>query len=66
MKENESITKHIHDFRSHLDLLLKVGCLVRDNEGIITLMQSLPPSYKEFASFLRSQASIILESLIHI
>ena len=64
MKENESVTKHIHVFRSHMEQLLVAGCPTQDDEAILTLMRSLPPSYRSFISSLRRQPGITLQSLI--
>ena len=64
MKENESVTKHIHVFRSHLEQLSATGCPTQDDEAILTLMRSLPPSYRSFISSLRRQPGITLQSLI--
>ena len=48
MKENESIIKHIHKFKSCLEQLLAAGITIQDDEAIITLMRSLPQSYTTF------------------
>jgi len=64
MKENESVTKHIHVFRSHLEQLSTTRCLTQDDEAILSLMRSLLPSYRSFISSLRRQLGITLQSLI--
>jgi len=64
MRENDSVTKHIHTFRAHLEQLLVAGSAVPDDEAILTLMRSLPPSYKSFINSLRRQLGITLQSLI--
>ena len=64
MRENDSVTKHIHTFRAHLEQLLTAGSIVPDDEAVLTLMQSLRPSYASFISSLRRQPGITLQSLI--
>ena len=64
MKESDNVTKHVHLFRSHLENLAAAGCPVGDEEAILALMRSLPPSYRIFISSLRRQPGITLQSLI--
>ena len=53
MRENDSVTKHIHVFRAHLEQLFAAGAAVPDDEAVLTLMRSIPPSYRMFISSLR-------------
>jgi hypothetical protein len=39
-------------------------CPVADDEAILTVMRSLPPSYRSFVSSLRRQPGYTLQSLI--
>jgi hypothetical protein len=64
MKENDNVTKHIHLFRFHLGQLAAAGCPIADEEAILALMGSLPPSYRVFISSLRRQPDITLQYLI--
>ena len=64
MKESDSVTKHVHLFRSYLENLAAARCSIADEEAILALIQSLPPSYRIFISSLRRQLSITLQSLI--
>ena len=61
MKESDSVTKHVHLFRSYLENLAATGCPIADEEAILALMRSLPPSYRIFISSLRRQPSITLQ-----
>jgi hypothetical protein len=53
MKENDSVTKHIHIFRCHLEQLLVASTIIVDDEVVLLLMRSMPPSYKTFINSLR-------------
>jgi hypothetical protein len=47
-KESDSVTKHIHIFKAHLEQLLAIGSIVPNDEAILTLMRSMPPSYRTY------------------
>lgn len=64
MRENDSVTKHIHVFRAHLEQLFAAGAAVPNDEAVLTLMRSMPPSYRMFISSLRRQPNLTLQSLI--
>lgn len=64
MKENESVVKHVHTFKAHLEQLLAAGCPMSDDETIFTLIRSLPPIYRTFVSSLRRHSGVTLQSLI--
>jgi len=64
MKENESIIKHIHNFKSYLQQLLATRLTIQDDEAILTSMRSLPPSYTSFIHSYKRQQGITLQSLI--
>ena len=54
----------LHLFRAHLEQLAMTRCVVLDDEAILTLMHSLPPSYRAFINSFKRQPGIILQSLI--
>jgi len=64
MRKSDSVIKHVHLFKPHLENLATARCQVEDEEAILALMQSLLPSYKIFISSLRRQLGITLQSLI--
>jgi hypothetical protein len=64
MKENESIIKHVHNFKSCLQQLLAARLTVQDDQAILTLMRSLPSSYTTFICSYMKQQGITLQSLI--
>ncbi len=64
LKKNDSITKHIDLFQANLNQLAIAWEHVLNNEIIIFLMKSTPPSYKAFISYLQRQLSLALQSLI--
>jgi hypothetical protein len=64
MRESVSVTKHVHLFQTNLHQLTVVGATVLDDETIICLMRSMPPSYRTFISSLRRQPNLTLQSLI--
>lgn len=59
MKENESITKYIHVFRSYLKQLLIARCPIQDDETILTLLRSFLLSYRSIINSLRIQIDIL-------
>jgi hypothetical protein len=44
MKESDSMKKHIHIFKAHLEHLLIVGTTILDDKIVLTLMRNMPPS----------------------
>jgi len=64
MKEGDSVIKHIHTFRAHLESLLAARSTVQDDEVVLILMRSLPSSYRFFITSLRRQPGITMQSLI--
>lgn len=52
MRENGSLTKHIHLFCTNLHQLVTVRTWAPDDEAIICLMKSTPLSYRTFLSSL--------------
>jgi hypothetical protein len=63
MKEDESVTKHIHTFRSILDQLSAAGASLSDEDSVIALMRSMPPSFHNFLVSIRGQ-NLTLQTLI--
>lgn len=63
MKENESMIKHIHTFRSLLDQLLAAGSPMSDEDSVLALMRSMPQSYRTFLISIRGQ-TLTLQNLI--
>lgn len=55
MKESDTVKKHIHIFRAHLEHLLIVGTTILDDKIVLTLMRNMPPSYRTFISSLKRQ-----------
>jgi hypothetical protein len=55
MKDHESMTKHLHTFRSLLDQLSTVGCPMNDEDSVLALMRSMPPNYRNFLISIRGQ-----------
>jgi hypothetical protein len=54
MRESNSVTKHIHLFQVILKQLILHGSLVDDDDdAILSLMRSMPNSYKHFLSTLK-------------
>jgi hypothetical protein len=45
MKENESVTKHIHTFRSLLNQLFVASAPLSDKDSVIALMRSSLPGF---------------------
>jgi hypothetical protein len=48
MKENENVTKHVHNSKSLIKQLSIVGNLVKEEDIMLTLMQNMSPSYQSF------------------
>lgn len=63
IKESDNGTKHVHLFRSYLENSAAIGCLLSDDEAILALMRSLPPSYKIFISSLKRHLGILVQLL---
>jgi hypothetical protein len=63
MKENESVTKHVHNFRSLLKKLSIVGNLMKEEDIVLELMQNMSPSYRSFFISIRGQ-TFTLQTLI--
>jgi hypothetical protein len=64
MKESDNVTKHIHLFWANLHQLTTISATMLDDEAIICIMRSMPPSYKTFISSLMKQPNLTLQSLI--
>jgi hypothetical protein len=64
MRQSDSVTKHVHLFQTNLHQLDVIGAIVPNDETIICLMRSMPPSYRTFISSLRRQPNLTLQSLI--
>jgi len=60
MKESENVTKHIHKFWSLLQQLIVAGTLVQDYEAVLSLMKSMPTSYRLFISSFRQQFNLAI------
>jgi len=54
MKENDSVTKHIHIFQFHLKQLLATCVIVLDDEIIFVLMKNMCLNIKCLYIFLNS------------
>jgi len=52
-KESDSLEKHIHIFRAHLEHLLIVGTTILDDKIVLTLMRIMPPNYQTLISSLK-------------
>lgn len=63
MKDNDSMTKHLHTFRTLLDQLLAIGSPMRNEDSVLVLMSSMPSSYRNFLTSIRGQ-TLILQVLI--
>jgi hypothetical protein len=63
MKENENVTKHVHNFRSLLKKLSIIGNLVKEEDIVLTVMQNMSPSYQSFFISIRGQ-TFTLQTLI--
>ena len=63
MKENESMTKHLHTFRTLLDQLSTASSPMSDEDAVLALMRSMPPSYRNFLISIRGQ-TLSLQTLI--
>jgi hypothetical protein len=64
MKESDSVKKHIHIFRAHLEHLLIVGTTILDDKIVLTLMRNMPPSCQTFINSLKRQPTLTLQYLI--
>lgn len=64
MQEGESVTTHIHNFRSIVDQLSGAGVNTDADEQLISLMRSMPPSYRTFLQSLRGQPNLTPQMLI--
>jgi hypothetical protein len=64
MRGSDSVAKHVHLFRTNLHQLTIIGATVLNDETIICLMRSVPPSFRTFISSLRRQPNLTLQSLI--
>jgi len=50
MKDMDSVTKYMHNFRSILERLASIGSPVGDKDAILSLMRSMPSGYKPLPS----------------
>jgi hypothetical protein len=64
MKAGESVIKHIQSFWSLLEQLSIVGVLVTNDDVVLSLMWSMPLSYKTFTTSMRRQPNITLQFFI--
>jgi hypothetical protein len=64
MGEYNSVTKHIHLFQVILKQLVSLGSPIDDDDAILSLMRSMPNSYKHFLSTLKRQMGLNLQFLI--
>ena len=48
MEENNSVSEHVLKMSEHADKLISLGILIPNELGIHRVLQSLPPSYKNF------------------
>ncbi len=65
MKEGKNVTKHIHKFRSLLQQLAATGATVQGTQAVLSLMRSMPTSYRLFISSFQRQPNLTLQSLIY-
>ena len=63
MKDNDSMIKHIHTFRSLLDQLSAAGSPMSNEDAVLALMRSMPSSYRNFLISIRGQ-TLTLQVLI--
>ena len=55
MKDNDSMIKHLHTFRTLLDQLSAAGSPMSDEDNVLALMRSMPSSYRKFLISIRGQ-----------
>jgi len=63
-REDHSITKHIHTFKSLLEQLVTIGALISNNETIFPLMKNTPFSFQNILSSMTKQSNLTLQCLI--
>jgi hypothetical protein len=61
--ENEIMTKHVHNFKSFSNDLFVAKIPMKDDDIVLTLMQSMPPFYWSFLVSIRDQ-TLTLQTLI--
>jgi hypothetical protein len=60
MRECESVVKHIQSFWSLLEQLLATKVLVINEDALLSLMKSIPLSYKAFITSMWKHPNITL------
>jgi hypothetical protein len=66
MKENENVTKHVHNFKSLLKQLSIVGNPMKEEDVVLTLMQNMSPSYQSFFISIRGQTFTLQTLITHL
>ena len=63
MKDNESMTRHLHTFRTLLDQLSAAGSTMGREDAVLALMRSMLLSYRNFLISIQGQ-TLSLQTLI--
>lgn len=64
MKEGDSVTKHVHVFKTLIDQLSAAGLAVDDENQYLQLMRSMPESFRTPMSTLRANKNLDLQTVI--
>lgn len=64
MKEGESVTKHVHQFKTLVDQLSAAGVNTSDEDQFLALMRSMPNSFRPMLTSLRGQSNLTLQKVI--
>ena len=55
MKEGESLTDHLKQMKELTDQLSAIGSVIEEEDQIVTLLGSLPPSYATIVTALETK-----------